>query len=133
MAVVPPAPMATEVLAIAVTDKPVAKAQSPVAVTRMVPASAAAVGQVPERWLTPRGHSPTTVPRDMAQCLAREGQQQSAKEVQQRSQLDDSRNLPCFPCVPKMFTAITQVARREPSSCRSPQKQREQPTLLRNH
>ena len=40
--------MATEVLATDVTDKPVAKAQSPVAVTRMVPASAAAVGQVPE-------------------------------------------------------------------------------------
>ena len=33
VAVDPPAPMATEVLAIAVTDKPVAKAQSPVAVT----------------------------------------------------------------------------------------------------
>ena len=101
VAVVPPAPMATEVLAIAVTDKPVAKAQSPVAVTRMVPASAAAVGQVPERCLTPRGHSPTTVPREMAQCLAREGQEQSAKEVQQRSQLDHSRNLSCFPCLPE--------------------------------
>ena len=99
VAVVPPAPMATEVLATAVTDKPVAKAQSPVAVTRMIPASAA-VGQVPERWLTPRGHSPTTIPREIAQCLAREGQQQSAKEVQQRSQLDHSRNLSCFPCVP---------------------------------
>ena len=64
VAVVPAALVASVLLTIAATDKPAAKTQSPAAVTRMVPASAAAVGQVLGQRLTPSGRSPTTDRRD---------------------------------------------------------------------
>ena len=59
----------------------VARTQSPEAVAKMALASDVVVVQVSRQLLTPKGRSPTTDPRKIAQCLAREGQQQSAKEI----------------------------------------------------
>ena len=82
--------MANVVLTTVVADQSVARTQSPEAVTKMALASDVVVLQVSRQLLTPRGRSPTTDPRKIAQCLAREGQRQSAKEMQQQSQLGKS-------------------------------------------
>ena len=73
-----------------VADQSVARTQCPEAVTKMALASDAVVVQVSRQLLTPRGRSPTTDPRKIAQYLSRERQQQSAKETQQQSQLENS-------------------------------------------
>ena len=53
-------------------------------------ASDVVVVQVSRQLLTLKGRSPTTDPRKIAQYLSRERQQQSAKETQQQSQLENS-------------------------------------------
>ena len=77
--------MANVVLTTVVAEQFVARTQSPEAVAKMALASdvVVVVLQVSRQLLTPRGRSPTTDPGDTAQCLAREGQRQSAKETQQ--------------------------------------------------
>ena len=82
--------VANVVLTTVVADQSVARTQSPEAVTKMALASDVVVVQVSRQLLTPRGRSPTTDPRKIAQCLSRERQQQSAKEMQQQSQLENS-------------------------------------------
>ena len=106
--------VANVVLTTVVADQFVATTQSPEAVTKMALASDVAVVQVLRQLLTPRGRSPTTDPRKIAQCLSRERQQQSAKEMQQQSK----------PCLQRS---------REPSSRRSPQDNAAPTTLLRYH
>ena len=63
--VVPLARVATLVLTTAVTDKLAASTPPPAAVTRIVLASVAAVGQVFAQWLMPRGRSTTKDPREI--------------------------------------------------------------------
>ena len=86
--------MANVVLITVVADQSVARTQSPEAVTKMALASdvvvVVVVVQVSRQLLTPRGRSPTTDPRKIAQYLSRERQHQSAKETQQQSQLENS-------------------------------------------
>ena len=84
--------MVNVVMTTVVADLSVARTQSPEAVTKMALASdvVVVVVQVSRQLLTPRGRSPTTDPRKIAQCLSRERQQQSAKEMQQQSQLENS-------------------------------------------
>ena len=83
--------VANVVLTTVVADQSVARTQSPEAVVKMALASdVVVVVQVSRQLLTPRGRSPTTDPRKIAQCLAGERQRQSAKEMQQRSQLENS-------------------------------------------
>ena len=82
--------VANVVLTTVVADQSVARTQSPEAVTKMALASNVVVVQVSRQLLTPRGRSPTTDPRKITQYLSRERQQQSAKEMQQQSQLENS-------------------------------------------
>ena len=81
--------MANVVLTTVVADQSAARTQSPEPVTKMAFASDVVV-QVSRQLLTPRGRSPTKDPRKIAQYLSRERQQQSAKETQQQSQLENS-------------------------------------------
>ena len=81
--------LANVVLTTVVADQSVARTQSPESVTKMALASDVVV-QVSRQLLTPRGRSPTTDPRKIAQYKSRERQQQSAKETQQQSQLENS-------------------------------------------
>ena len=80
-------------------DQSVARTHSSEAVAKMALASDVVVVKVSRQLLTPRGRSPTTDPRKVAHCLAREGQRQSAKEMQQQSQFEKSSNLYCLTCV----------------------------------
>ena len=73
-----------------VADQSAARTQSPEAVAKMALTPDVVVVQVSRQLVTPRGRSPTTDPGKIAQCLAREGQQQSAKEMQQQSQFENS-------------------------------------------
>ena len=82
--------VANVVLTTVVVDQSVARSQSPEAVTKMALASDVDVVQVSRQLPKPRGRSPTTDPRKIAQYLSRERQQQSAKETQQQSQLENS-------------------------------------------
>ena len=83
--------MANVVLATVVADQCEAKNQSPEAVAKMALASdVVVVVRVSRQLPKPRGRSPSTDPRKVAQYLTREGQQQSAKETQQQSQLENS-------------------------------------------
>ena len=82
--------VASVVLTTVVADQSVARTQSPEVVTKMALASDVVVVQVSRQLPTPRGRSPTTDPRKIAQYLSRERQQQSAKETQQQSQLENS-------------------------------------------
>ena len=91
LAVVLSIQVANVVLTTVVADQSVARTQSPESVTKTALASdVVVVVQVSRQLLTPRSRSPTTNPRKIAQCLAREGQQQSAKEKQQQSQVENS-------------------------------------------
>ena len=91
LAVVLSIQVANVVLTTVVADQSVARTQSPEAVTKKALASdVVVVVQVSRQLLTPRCRSPTTDPRKIARCLAREGQQQSAKEKQQQSQVENS-------------------------------------------
>ena len=90
LAVVLSIQVANVVLTTVVADQSVARTQSPVAVTKMALASDVVVVQVSRQLLTPRGRSPTTDPRKIAQCLSRERQPKSEKEMQQQSQLEKS-------------------------------------------
>ena len=78
------------VLTTVVADQSVARTQSPVLVTKMALASDVVVVQVSRQLPTPRGRSPSTDPRKVAQYLSRERQQKSANEMQQQSQLENS-------------------------------------------
>ena len=86
--------MANVVLTTVVADQSVARTQFPEDVAKMALASDVVVVQVSRQLLTPTGRSPTTDPRKIAQCLAREGQQQSAKESS--SSLDWKIHEPCI-------------------------------------
>ena len=93
LAVVLSIQVANVVLTTVVADQSVARTQSPEAVAKVALASdvvVVVVVQVSRQLPTPRGRSPTTDPRKIARCLAGEGQRQSAKEMQQRSQLENS-------------------------------------------
>ena len=90
LAVVLSIQVANVVLTTVVADQSVARTQSPEAVTKKALASDVVVVQVSRQLLTPRGRSPTTDPRKIAQCLSRERQQQFAKEMKQQSQLGKS-------------------------------------------
>ena len=83
LAVVLSIQVANVVLTTVVADQSVARTQSPEAATKEALASDVAVVQVSRQLPTPRGRSPTTDPRKVAQYLSRERQQQSAKETQQ--------------------------------------------------
>ena len=82
--------MANVVLTTVVADQSEARTQSPEAVAKMALASDVVVIQVSRELPTPRGRSPSTDPRKVAQHLTRERQQQFAKETQQQSQLGNS-------------------------------------------
>ena len=73
--------VANVVFTTVVADESVARTRSPEAVTKMALASDVVVVQVSRRLLTPRGRSPTTDPRKIAQYLSRERQQQCAKDT----------------------------------------------------
>ena len=73
-----------------VADQSQARTQSPEAVAKMSLASDVVVVQVSRQLPKPKGRSPSTHPRKVAQYLTRERQQQSAKETQQQSQLENS-------------------------------------------
>ena len=88
LAVVLSIQVANAVLTTVVADQSVARTQSPEAVAKMAFASDVVVVQVSRQLLTPRGRSPSTDPRKVAQYLTRERQQQSAEETQQQSQLE---------------------------------------------
>ena len=91
LAVVVSIQVANVVLATVVTEQFVDRTQSPEAVAKMALASdVVVVVQVSRQLLTPRGRSPTTDPGEIVRCLAREGQRQSAKEMQQGSQVENS-------------------------------------------
>ena len=83
LAVVLSIQVANVVLTTVVAHQSVARTQSPEAVARMALASdvVVVVVQVSLQLLTSRGRSPKTDPGDIARCLAREGQRQSAKET----------------------------------------------------
>ena len=91
--------MANVVLTTVVADQSEARTQSPEAVAKMALASDVVVVQVSRQLPTPRGRSPSTDPRKVAQYLTRERQQQSAKETQQQSQLENSFTLYYLSCV----------------------------------
>ena len=93
LAVVLSIQVANAVLTTVVADQSVARTQSTETVAKMALASDVVVVQVSRQLLTPRGRSPTTDPRKITQCLAREGQRQSAKEMQHRSRLENSKTL----------------------------------------
>ena len=82
--------VANVVLTTVVADQSEALTQSPEDVAKLTFASDFVVVQVSRQLLTPRGRSPTTDPRKIAQRFAKEGQQQSTKEVQQKYQLENS-------------------------------------------
>ena len=90
LAVVLSIQVANVVLTTVVADQSEARNQSPDAVAKMALASDVVVVQVSRQLPTPRGRSPSTDPRKIAQYLSRERQQQSAKETQQQSQLGNS-------------------------------------------
>ena len=90
LAVVLSIQVANVVLTTVVADQSVARTQSPVVVTKMEFASDVVVVQVSRQLLTPKGRSPSPDPRKVAQYLTRESKQQSAKEMQQQSQLGNS-------------------------------------------
>ena len=71
--------VANVVLTTVVADQSVARTQSPETVTKMALASDVVVVQVSRQLLTPRGRSPSTDPKKIAQYLSRERQQQCAK------------------------------------------------------
>ena len=77
------------VLTTVVADHSEARNQSPEAVAKMALASDVVVVQVSRQLPKPRCRSPSTEPRKVAQYLTRERQQQSAKETQQQSQLEN--------------------------------------------
>ena len=89
LAVVLSIQVANVVLTTAVADQSEARTQSPEAVAKMALASDVVV-RVSRQLPKPRGRSPSTDPRKVAQYLTRERQQQSAKETQQQSQLENS-------------------------------------------
>ena len=78
------------VLTTVVADQSEAGTQYPEAVAKMALASDVVVVRVSRQLPKPRGRSPSTDPRKVAQYLTRERQQQSAKETQQQSQLENS-------------------------------------------
>ena len=82
--------MANVVLTTVVADQSEARNQSPESVTKMALFSGVVVVPVSRQLLTLRGRSPTTDARKIAQYLSRERQQQSAKDTQQQSQLENS-------------------------------------------
>ena len=90
LAVVLSIQVANVMLTTVVADQSVARTQSPEPVAKMAFASDVVVVQVSRQLLTPRGRSPTKDPRKIAQYLSRERQQQSAKETQQQSHLENS-------------------------------------------
>ena len=73
-----------------VADQSEARTPFPEAVTKMALASDVVVVQVSQQLPKPKGRSPSTDPRKVVQYLKRESQQQSAKETQQQSQLENS-------------------------------------------
>ena len=81
---------ANVVLTTVVADQSEARTQSPEAVAKMALASDDEVVRVSLQLPKPRGRSPSTDPRKVAQHLTRERQQQSAKETQRQSQLENS-------------------------------------------
>ena len=89
LAVVLSIKVANVVLTTVVADQSEARTQSPEAVAKMALACDVAV-QVSRQLLTSKGRSPSTDPRKVAQYLTRDRQQQSAKETQQQSQLENS-------------------------------------------
>ena len=82
--------VAIVVLTTVVADQSVSRTQSPEAVAKVALASDVIVVRVSRQLPKPRGRSPTTDPRKVAQYLTRERQQQSAKETQQQSQWENS-------------------------------------------
>ena len=90
MAVVLSIQMANVVLTTVVADQSEARNQSPEAVAKMALAYDVVVVQVSRQLPKPKGRSPSTDPKKVAQYLTREKQQQSAKETQQQSQLENS-------------------------------------------
>ena len=90
LAVVLSIKVANVVLTTVVADQSEARTQSPEAVAKMALASDVVVVQVSRQLPKPRGRSPSTDPRKVAQYLTRERQQQSAKDTQQQSQLENS-------------------------------------------
>ena len=82
--------MVNVMLTTVVADQSEARTQSPEAVAKMALASDVVVVQVSRQLPTPKGRSPSTDPRKVAQYLSRERQQQSAKETQEQSQLENS-------------------------------------------
>ena len=90
LAVVLSIQVANVVLTTVVADQSEAKTQSPEAVGKIALASDVVVVQVSRQLPKPRGRSPSTGPRKVAQYFTRERQQQSAKETQQQSQLENS-------------------------------------------
>ena len=138
LAVVLSIQVANVMLTTVVADKSKARNQSPEAVAKMALASdVVVVVQVSRQLPKPRGRSPSTDPRKVAQYLTRERQQQSAKETQQQSQLGKFMNpvlfdiCRCKPCLQR--SRITLVTRREPSSRRLPQGNAAPTTSLRCH
>ena len=77
--------MANVVLTTVVADQSEAGTQSPEAVAKMALASDVLVVRVSRQLPKPRGRSPSTDPRKVAQYLTRERQQQPAKETQEPS------------------------------------------------
>ena len=83
-------PSGERVLTTVVADQSVARTRSPEAVAKMALASDVVVVQVSRQLLAPMVRSPTADPRKIAQFLSWERQQQSAKEMQQQSPLENS-------------------------------------------
>ena len=90
LAVVLSIQVANVVLTTVVADQSEARNQSREAVAKMALTSDVVVVQVSRQLPKPRGRSPSTDPRKVAQYLTRERQQQSEKETQQQSQLENS-------------------------------------------
>ena len=75
--------MANVVLTTVVADQSEARTQSPDAVANMAFASDVVVVRISRQLPKPKGRSPSTDPRKVAQYFTRERQQQSVKETQQ--------------------------------------------------